>query len=287
MSERKNERATVVQARDLAKRYGDRTVVDSVSFTIQQGEVFTLLGPNGAGKTTLVEILEGLRRPSSGSAVVLGADPARRGRRWRSRIGVVLQGSRDHAEWTVIQVVREFGSYYPRRYGARELLGLVGLSDQADRKVGKLSGGQRRRLDVALGLVGRPELLFLDEPTTGFDPQARREFWTLIGRLKDEGLTVVLTTHYLQEAEALADRVAVLRSGRIIDMGEPHEIGADQRLPSLVRWRENGRQCSESVHDPAATVAELQQRLGGEVPDLAVVRPSLEDRYVNLIGEGE
>src|SRR2546421_320005 len=206
---------TTIRAQGLRKRYGTRYAVDGVDLSVQPGEVFALLGPNGAGKTTTVEILAGHRRRDGGEVAVLGVDPGTAGRGWRARIGLVLQEASDLADLTVMESVRHFAGYYPRPRDPEALVELVGLTSKASSKVNALSGGQRRRLDVALGIVGTPELLFLDEPTTGFDPQARRQFWTLVGTLAAEGTTILLTTHYLEEAEALADRVAVSADGRI------------------------------------------------------------------------
>lgn len=206
----------IIQVRELTMAYGDIDVLRGIDLDIHRGEVFALLGPNGAGKTTTVEILEGFRQRSAGEVRVLGADPERGDDAWRGRIGLVLQSWRDHRRWRVAELLTHFATYYPDPRDPTELLALVGLTDQADQQVDRLSGGRRRRLDVALGIVGRPELLFLDEPTTGFDPEARHEFHVLVERLaRDEGVTVLLTTHDLVEAERLADRIAMLVGGRI------------------------------------------------------------------------
>ncbi|GAA4060099.1 ABC transporter ATP-binding protein [Nonomuraea soli] len=268
----------VVSIKGLTKSYGSLQAVQSVDLAIGRGEIFALLGPNGAGKSTTVEILEGHRRRDGGEVTVLGEDPGRAGRRWRERIGIVLQTSNDTAEVTVREVVRHFATFYPRPRNPDELIEQVGLGAQRHQRVGRLSGGQRRRVDVALGLVGDPELLFLDEPTTGFDPEARRRFWELIKGL--QGTTILLTTHYLDEAEALADRVAVIARGRIVAEGDPRTLGGRSGGRATVSWAEG----SVRTDSPTATVTELAGRYGGEVPGLQVVRPTLEDTYLELIG---
>jgi ABC-2 type transport system ATP-binding protein len=225
----------VVQVYGLRKRYRGVTALDGVDFEIGHGEVYALLGPNGAGKTTTVEILEGYRRRDGGSVRVLGADPATAPLSWREQIGVVLQQARDLPELTVAETVRHFAGYYPRPRSADEVIELVGLAAVAGRRLRTLSGGQRRRVDVAIGIVGRPRLLFLDEPTTGFDPQARRQFWELIRTLaRGDDMTILLTTHYLEEAEALADRIGVLRSGRIVAEGDPATIGGRRPVTATI-----------------------------------------------------
>ena len=217
---------TAVMVRDLRKSYGDVAAVNGLDLDIGRGEVFALLGPNGAGKTTTVEILEGFRHRDRGTVAVLGEDPARAGRAWRARIGIVLQLASAGPELTVLEMVRHFAALYPRSRDPEEAIELVGLTAKARSRIARLSGGQARRLDVALGIVGRPELLFLDEPTTGFDPEARRQFWELIRRrCAADGTTIVLTTHYLDEAEALADRIAVIAAGRIVAAGDPASLG--------------------------------------------------------------
>ena len=274
----------VIEARGLRKDYGGRTAVADVDLSVRRGEVFGLLGPNGAGKTTTVEICEGYRRRTAGGLLVLGEDPGRPSRRWRHRIGLVLQTSRPSEELTVAECVRHMGRFFPRPRPCDEVLALVGLTEKAGARASKLSGGQARRLDVALGIVGRPELLFLDEPTTGFDPEARRQFWDLIRALRSEGTTILLTTHYLDEAEALADRVAVLADGRIRALGTPSTLGGRDRAPATVRWRERGVARAEVTAEPGALVRDLVHRFGAEVPELTVTRPSLEDVYLDLIG---
>ena len=268
----------------LRKRYGRIWAVDGLDLEVGYGEVVALLGPNGAGKTTTVEILEGHRSRTAGEVRVLGEDPQRAGRRWRAQIGIVSQEAADARELTAREVVAHFARYYPDARPPDELLELVGLAPQARRRVRLLSGGQRRRLDVAVGIVGRPRLLFLDEPTTGFDLQARRQFWDLIRALAGDGTTIVLTTHYLQEAEALADRVAVIAAGRVVAAGSPATLGGADRDRATVSWRENGERLEVSTPEPAAVVARLTARLG-DVPELAVTRPSLEDVYLSLIEE--
>jgi ABC-2 type transport system ATP-binding protein len=274
-----------IQVHGLRKRYGAVTALDGIDLDISHGEVFALLGPNGAGKTTAVEILEGFRHRDGGTVAVLGEDPAEAGRRWRSRIGIVLQATSE-PQLTVAETVGEFASYYPRPRDPREVMDLVGLAAQANRRAHELSGGQRRRLDVALGIIGRPEVLFLDEPTTGFDPEARQQFWQLVGRLAADGSTVMLTTHYLQEAEALADRVAVLARGQLAALGTPDELRHRADTEAQVSWHSvDGRKTVQTA-EPTRLVTQLAAEFGGEVPGLQVSRPSLEDIYLELIGEG-
>ncbi|MBI4944263.1 MAG: ABC transporter ATP-binding protein [Actinobacteria bacterium] len=276
-----------VRVRGLRKSYGDKHAVDGVDLDIERGEVFALLGPNGAGKTTTVEILEGYRHRDGGEVDVLGADPASAGRSWRSRIGIVLQTSNENAELTVEEMVRHFALYYPGSRDPDEVIAAVGLEEKRRARMRALSGGQRRRLDVALGIVGNPELLFLDEPTTGFDPQARRDFWDLVRSLRSDGTTILLTTHYLDEAEQLADRVAVIAAGRIVALDTPERLGGRLAHRARVRWEEDGVVHEESTDAPTPLVVELARRFGGEVPGLQVVRPSLEDVYLSLIGDVE
>jgi ABC-2 type transport system ATP-binding protein len=268
-----------IRARGLRKRYGALTAVDGIDLDIDRGEVFALLGPNGAGKTTTVELLEGYRSRDEGTITVLGADPARAGRRWRSRIGIVPQQTPGGPELTVRELVRHFAAFYPDPRDPDEVLGLTGLEDRAGSRIRRLSGGQQRRLDVALGIVGNPEVLFLDEPTTGFDPEARRAFWKLIAALSGGGTTILLTTHYLDEAEALADRVAVIAGGQIRAVGAPAEIGGRATAAATVTWQGG---CVKTTQ-PARTVTELYARFDGEPPGLLVTRPTLEDIYLNLI----
>ncbi|MEV5704244.1 ABC transporter ATP-binding protein [Actinoallomurus sp. NPDC052274] len=277
---------TAVRVRDLRKRYGDVDAVNGVDLDIFRGEVFALLGPNGAGKSTTVEILEGHRRRTGGEVSVLGADPGKPTRQWRSRVGIVLQTSNEQPELSVREIVRHFAGYYPRPRDVDEVIEAVGLTDKAGARLAHLSGGQRRRVDVALGIIGDPELLFLDEPTTGFDPDARRRFWRLIEGLAHGGTTILLTTHYLDEAEALADRVGVIAGGRIVEVGSPRELGGRATARARVGWLgPEGRQAIET-DCPTQVVAELSQKFDGEVPELTVTRPTLEDVYLTMIGEG-
>jgi ABC-2 type transport system ATP-binding protein len=277
-----------ISVRGLRKAYGDTVAVAQVDLDVHRGEVFALLGPNGAGKTTTVEILEGYRRRDAGDVTVLGVDPGGPDgvvHPWRSRIGIVLQGTGEFDELTVSEVVHHFAGFYPAPDDPDAVIARVGLSDKAKARTHTLSGGQKRRLDVALGIVGRPELLFLDEPTTGFDPEARREFWQLIRGLAAAGTTIVLTTHYLQEAEALADRVAVIARGRLIALDSPGRLGDRENAMATVAWRTpDGVPAREQSATPTALVAELAERYGGEVPGLTVTRPTLEDVYLQMIG---
>jgi ABC-2 type transport system ATP-binding protein len=276
---------TAVRVRGLAKRYGDVQAVRSIDLDIRPGEVFGILGPNGAGKSTTVEILEGYRRRDSGEVSVLGTDPAHATRAWRSRLGIVPQSADDRPELTVREVVRHFAGYYPNPLDPDEVIERVGLTEKARNRVRQLSGGQRRRVDVALGIIGRPELLFLDEPTTGFDPEARRQFWDLIEDLSKDGTTIVLTSHYLDEVEALADRLVVISGGQVVAEGEPATLGGRAGAKALVTWSEAGTRMSVETDTPTRTVQELAERLGGEVPELTVARPTLEDVYLGLISQ--
>ncbi len=279
--------STVISVQGLKKSYGATQAVNGVDLEISQGEIFALLGPNGAGKTTTVEILEGFRNRDSGDVKVLGFDPATKGsaaQSWRDRIGIVLQSTEDAGDLTVHESVSHFAKYYKSPKDPREVIDLVGLTDKAESLGRTLSGGQRRRLDVALGIIGSPELIFLDEPTTGFDPEARRAFWSLIRDLRDEGATILLTTHYLDEAEALADRVAVINHGQIIEISTPEHLGGRATSLATVSWRENGVTQTQKSENPTALVSQLASRFGGEVPELSVKRASLEDIYLEMIG---
>ncbi|GGM19429.1 ABC transporter ATP-binding protein [Micromonospora yangpuensis] len=274
-----------ISVRGLRKAYGDNVAVAGVDLAVRRGEVFALLGPNGAGKTTTVEILEGYRRRDGGEVSVLGSDPAQPTPQWRNRVGIVLQGTGEFDELTVGEVVRHFAGFYPDADDPDKVVERVGLTAKLRARTHTLSGGQRRRLDVALGIIGRPELLFLDEPTTGFDPEARREFWELIRDLAAAGTTILLTTHYLDEAEFLADRVGVIARGRVVEVAPPRELGNRQAALATVSWRTpDGTPQSTQSATPTALVAELAARFGGEVPGLTVTRPTLEDIYLRMIG---
>jgi len=284
----------VLDVRDLWMRYGTKDVLTGVSFTARRGEVVALLGPNGAGKTTTIEILEGFRTRSAGDVSVLGSDPATGGEAWRARIGVVLQSWRDHVRWRVRELLAYLGRFYaaystpdhPRPWDVDELLAVVGLTDHAHQKIKSLSGGQRRRLDVAIGIVGRPELVFLDEPTAGFDPHARREFHELIHRLADfEESTILLTTHDLAEAERVADRILVLADGMIIADGSADELARQMATPAEVHWTQGGQR---HVHvattgDATGFVRELLAGDGESVSQLQVKGATLEDTYMTLV----
>jgi ABC-2 type transport system ATP-binding protein len=279
-----NATGSAVRARGLRKNYGGVAAVSGIDLEIAPGEVFALLGPNGAGKTTTVEILEGYRDRDGGEVSVLDEDPQRAGRAWRARIGIVPQLASDAPELTVAEMVGHFAGLYPSPRRPAEVIDLVGLTDKARSRIRTLSGGQQRRLDVALGLVGGPELLFLDEPTTGFDPEARRAFWDVIRALSGGGVTVLLTTHYLDEAAALADRVAVLRDGLIVAEGRPTDLGGRSAGEAIVSWQDGDSGRSERTAEPTRVIAGLAARFGGEVPGLTVTRPSLEDVFLELIG---
>ena len=277
----------VIEIKGLRKSYGALAVVKDLSLDIHSGEIFAILGPNGAGKTTTVEILEGFRTADSGEISVLGIDPAIKGKAglaWRNRIGIVLQSSNDTLELSPREALTHFASYYSNPRNVNDVITLVGLTEKADDRARTLSGGQRRRLDVGLGIIGRPELLFLDEPTTGFDPEARRAFWVLIKQLKTEGTTILLTTHYLDEAEALADRVAVMNHGEILEISTPALLGGRSQAKATVSWSEGGVGKSETTNAPTDFVKSLSNRLGGEIPELSIHRPSLEDIYLSMIG---
>jgi len=273
----------VIRVSGLAKTYGDLHAVDGIDLIVERGQCVALLGPNGAGKTTTTEILEGYRQRDAGDVHVLGVDPARADRHWRTRIGIVLQQVSDLSDLTVRESLSHFAGYYPNPRPVDEVLEQVGLAAKADSRGRTLSGGQRRRLDVGLGIIGRPELLFLDEPTTGFDPEARREFWSLIRALRAEGATILLTTHYLEEAEALADMVGVINRGRMVAFDPPHELGGRHTGQARVTWTEGDEPRSEETGSPTSLIAELSARFGGEVPNLAVARPTLEDMYLELV----
>ncbi len=292
----------VISVRGLEKSYGAIHAVRGIDLEVHRGEVFAFLGPNGAGKTTTVEVLEGYRSPDAGEVSVLGIDPAHAGRDWRARIGVVLQASRTQPELSVRESLELFAGYYPRPRPVDETIARAGLSEQAERRTGKLSGGQRRRLDVALALIGDPDLLFLDEPTTGFDPSARKNAWDLVAGLRDLGKTVFLTTHYMDEAQTLADRVAIIKGGRIVASGRPGELGAMGvtnirfRLPRPLQSADLPTELTaparasddrlevastSAVHDLAVLCGWAVER-GIDLQALEAVRPTLEDAYLEL-----
>ena len=279
--------AAAILVRDLHKSYGTQEAVRGISFQIAEGEVFGVLGPNGAGKTTTVEILEGYRKRDAGEVTVLGHDPARSDRTFRERIGVVLQQSQLFQNLTVREIHRMFSGYYERPRDVDEVIALVGLADKRDARVKTLSGGQKRRLDLGVALVGDPDLVFLDEPTTGFDPAARRAAWEMIRSLRSLGKTILLTTHYLDEAEQLADRVAVLREGVIVREGTPSELtsGTDD---TEIRYRRNGREIVLRTAEPTRVLNELTAEAlaeGRELEGLSVRRPTLEDIYLLLTAD--
>ena len=278
---------TAVSVRGLRKSYGALEAVRGVDFEIADGEVFGLLGPNGAGKTTTVEILEGYRRRDAGEVAVLGNDPQSPGPGFRERIGVVLQQSQLWASLTVSETHRMFAGYYEHPRDVDEVVSLVGLEPKRDARVKTLSGGQKRRLDLGVALVGDPELVFMDEPTTGFDPAARRAAWEMIRSLRSLGKTVLLTTHYLDEAEQLADRVAVLREGRVVKVGTPRELTTADREVEI-RYRRDGEEVLLRTAEPTRVLHELTEAAlarGEEVERLEVRRPSLEDVYLALVDE--
>ena len=295
----------VIAVRDLAMSYGDTQVLHGVDLEIRRGEVCAIVGPNGAGKTTAVEILEGYRIRTGGDVSVLGVDPGRPTRAWRAQIGIVLQTCEMPAELTVWELVERFAGYYPRPRPVAETLELVGLADRGHARAGTLSGGQQRRLDVAMALVGDPDVLFLDEPTTGFDPSARHQAWAVITRLRELGKTILLTTHYMEEAEALADRVIVIVAGRVVAEGTPATLGGRDRAPATIRFRlpdgigieqlptlRGG--CFTADRDHVEITGANLDDLGALVdwarghhlplPGLTVERPSLEDVYLTLTG---
>lgn len=301
---------TVISVKGLAKRYGDFEAVRGIDLEVRRGEIFAFLGPNGAGKTTTVEILEGFRRPSAGEVSVLGVDPAHAGAEWRNRVGAVLQESQPEPGLTVRECLRLYAGYYeaPRRID--ETIGLVGLEEKADTLGEHLSGGQRRRLDVALALIGDPELIFLDEPTTGFDPSARRAAWGVIDGLRSLGKTVFLTTHYMDEAEQLADRIAVIADGAIVSEGTPLTLGGRDRLAATITFTAplgigvtDLPQPLRSLADPNSNgtisirtesplmhvrdLADWADEAGFDLPDLDVRRPTLEDVYLSLTEHGK
>ena len=285
----------VISVHDLRMRYGDNDVLNGVNLHINPGEVVTLLGPNGAGKTTTIEILEGFRMRSAGHVRVLGIDPAHGTEAWRARFGVVLQSWRDHGQWRVRELLQHFGTYYApystaqtkRPWPVDDLLETVGLTEHADQRVIRLSGGQRRRLDVAVGIVGRPELLFLDEPTVGFDPKARREFHDLVHRLSDNETAILLTTHDLDEAEKLADRILILAGGRIIADDTADALSRRVSTEAEVKWSRDGEFYVHATSDATGYVRKLFEQYGDEIADLEVRRASLEDTYMEMVRKFE
>jgi ABC-2 type transport system ATP-binding protein len=270
--------------------YGTTEAVRDIDLEVERGEVFAFLGPNGAGKTTTVEILEGYRRRSAGEVSVLGEDPERAGREWRERIGIVLQSGRLDPYLTVRESLDLYAGYFRSPRPTEEVIALVGLEGKADERASRLSGGQQRRLDVGMALVGDPELLFLDEPTTGFDPSARRQAWDVIAGLRDLGKTVFLTTHYMDEAQRLADRVTIIAAGRIVARGTPEDLGNRDRGETTIRYRSDGREVTLQTADPVKALHELTSKAlaGGEqLEGLEVTRPSLEDVYLELTTAAE
>ena len=278
-----------IEVHDLCKRYGEFEAVRGIDIAVARGEVFGLLGPNGAGKTTTVEILEGYRRRSGGEVSVLGHDPAERSRALRRRIGIVLQSGGIYSHITPREALRHWASFYPAPRDVEEVLGLVGLKDKADVRSRKLSGGGLRRLDFALALVGDPELIFLDEPTTGFDPEARRAAWETIRTLRALGKTILLTTHYLDEAQALADRVAIVKDGRVLAIGPPRELGVGASHYRVTYRNARGELVEHETDDPTRLLHELTAGAlarGERLEELSVGRPSLEDVYLELTADG-
>ena len=285
-----------IEVDGLRMRYGQAEVLHDVSFRVRRGEVVALLGPNGAGKTSTIEILEGFRMRSAGRAEVLGVDPAHGTEQWRARMGVVLQSWRDHAKWRVRELLAYQGSLYepyssaliPRPWDVDRLLAAVGLTEQSDKTIRKLSGGQRRRLDVAIGLVGRPELVFLDEPTTGLDPKARRDFHGLVRQISDDlDTTILITTHDLDEAEKLADRIIILAGGRIIADGTSEELSRQIVGQDEVHWVQDGEHVARFVPDSTAFARELFAHYGEEISEFDIRRASLEDTYLTLVRNAE
>jgi len=278
-----------ILCRGVVKRYDDVVAVDGLDLEVPSGECFGLLGPNGAGKTTTVEILEGYRKRSGGEVSVLGEDPEHAGRGWRERIGIVLQSCRLDPYLTVRESLELYAGYYSAPRPVDEVVELVGLASKADARTGGLSGGQQRRLDVGMAMVGDPELLFLDEPTTGFDPSARRQAWEAIAGLRDLGKTVFLTTHYMDEAQRLADRVTIIARGQIVASGTPEDLGDRESLPTTISYRLGGEEVSVETRTPVADLHELTGRAvaqGLELEGLEVTRPNLEDIYLSLTAEG-
>jgi ABC-2 type transport system ATP-binding protein len=275
----------VISVSGLRKTYGEVEAVRGIDLEVRRGEVHALLGPNGAGKTTTIEILEGYRARDGGEVSVLGEDPRRAGSSWRERIGIVLQSCRLDPYLTVRESLALFAGYYRSPRPVEQVIGLIGLEGRADVRASKLSGGQQRRLDVGMALVGDPELLFLDEPTTGFDPQARRQAWDAIAGLRELGKTVVLTTHYMDEAQRLADRATIVAGGRVVAAGAPEDLGGRESRPATISYRLDGEEVKIETEDPVSALNELTGRAlaqGLELDALEVRRPSLEDIYLEL-----
>lgn len=300
--------ATAVHAGAVRKSYGEFEALKGVDLDIPEGEVFSLLGPNGAGKTTFVEILEGFRERSSGDATVLGVDPIRGDAAWRSRVGIVLQSAGFFEALTPLEVVRHFATFYPAPLDPARVVDMVGLTDKRDVRCRALSGGQKRRVDLALGIIGDPELIFLDEPTTGLDPQGRRQIWEVVRNFTSLGKTVLLTTHYLDEAEQLADRVGVIIKGELVEVGSPREIGGRQRSTARVSFAATGalegRPLPEgldaTIEGPLVTIETFEPTRiaaalaswaasagSSELPELSITRPSLEDMYLRMVAASE
>ncbi len=277
--------AAAIEISQLHKHYGAKRAVDGLDLTIEKGECFALLGPNGAGKSTTVEILEGFRKRTSGDVSVLGTDPHSGDRSWRERIGIMLQSTSERSFLTAREALTHASRLYPHPRDVEATIAAVGLEDKADSKPQTLSGGQRRRLDVALAIIGRPELMFLDEPTTGFDPEARRQFWALIETLRGDGTTILLTTHYLEEAEHLADRIAIIADGQRIALDTPAGLRS-RAADAIVTWSDAGGRQRTATPKPTEVLRALLARTEGEVQDLAVTRPSLEDVYLGMISKG-
>ncbi len=299
---------TAVRAQAIRKRYGDFEALKGVDLEVPEGEVFALLGPNGAGKTTFIEILEGFRARTSGEAEVLGIDPMKPDAKWRARIGIVLQSAGFFETLTPLEIVRHFGSFYPDPLPAERVIEMVGLSEKGNERCRSLSGGQKRRVDLALGIVGNPELIFLDEPTTGLDPQGRRQIWDVVRNFTALGTTVLLTTHYLDEAEQLANRVGVIIKGDLVEVGTPREIGGRQRATARVTFATRGALAGRALpeglalnregdvvtletFEPTQAVAALSRWAedagASEIPELSVTRPSLEDIYLQMVAASE
>jgi ABC-2 type transport system ATP-binding protein len=280
----------VISISGLRKSYGEAEAVRGIDLEVMPGEVFAFLGPNGAGKTTTVEILEGYRRRSGGEVRVLGEDPQRAGRAWRERIGIVLQSGRLDPYLTVRESLGLYAGYFRAPRPVDEVIELVGLEEKAEARASKLSGGQQRRLDVGMALVGDPELLFLDEPTTGFDPTARRQAWDVIAGLRDLGKTVFLTTHYMDEAQRLADRVTIIAAGEIVARGTPEDLGDRESQPATIHYRDGGREVRVETTALVETLHELTGEAlarGEDLEGLEVTRPSLEDVYLELTADSE